>query len=85
MKIYKYQLAICNRQNVAMPVNAEVLAFQMQKDIPTIWAKIPDKAGEIKDRIFSVVGTGHLFDDSDCKYIGTAQDHEFVWHLFEKN
>lgn len=85
MKIYKYPLSISDNFTIRMPIGAEILSFQNQFDIPTLWAAICPNSS-LEDRKFSIVGTG---DDIDMelvkKFIGTVQvmGGFFVWHLFE--
>ena len=80
-QIWKYKL----ENIIEMPKGAEILTVQIQngKSFDTcIWAKVtPDN--ELEKRRFVVIGTGHSFDDTNYKYIGTYQDSPFVWHLFE--
>ena len=44
-----------------------------------------DTKKDVEQREFLIVGTGHSFDKSNAKYIGTTQQENgrFVWHLFE--
>lgn len=68
---------------IEMPKGAEILTVQLQDSFNAcIWAVV-DPENETENRIFEVVGTGHKFDDTNKKYIGTWQDCMFVWHLFE--
>lgn len=69
---------------IEMPKGAEILTVQMQDSFNTcIWAMVDPEQGDTEKRRFVIVGTGHSFDDTDKKYIGTWQDSMFVWHLFE--
>ena len=67
---------------IEMPVGAEVIAFQFQKGVPTLWAIVdPDAPKEIRKFCISPTG-GMVFDDS--RYIGTVQDARgLVYHAFE--
>ena len=85
-QIWKYPLKGM-MTDIQMPMEAKVLTVQIQNDQPTIWAQV-NPQNELETRHFTIVGTGHEFNDKDMKYIGTFQDVPgsipFVWHLFEK-
>ena len=87
MKIFKYLILPSNvKQKIMMPMNAEVLSFQMQNQQLYIWALV-DPDNEMEGRLFCVFGTGHeIVLDGEEKYIGTAQmmGGSLVWHLFEE-
>jgi hypothetical protein len=83
-KVYKYPVRIENRQNIAMPVEAEVLAVAAQRGEIQIWALVePDKTSEC--RSFGVFGTAHVLPVAPMKYIGTVQleNGDLVFHVFE--
>lgn len=85
MKIYKYLVPITDEFTIEMPLGAKILSFQMQNEIPTIWAAVWENSS-IEERSFCLRGTGHDIDMDLVKtYIGTIQmfKHNFVWHLFE--
>lgn len=75
---------------IDMPIGAEILTVQMQRDVPCFWA-IVDPSVNRMTRRFRMVGTGHKFDfgadryDTAPLYIGTIQmaDGALVWHFFE--
>jgi hypothetical protein len=83
--IYKYVVPIADNFIIQMPLGAEILTFQSQYDVPTLWAAVW-KNSSIEDRKFSIIGTGHEIDmDMVKKFIGTIQmmKGNLVWHLFE--
>lgn len=83
--IYKYEVPInLSFFHLELPLEAEILAFQVQDNTPVIWALVDPKT--VKEmRHFAVRGTGEAMNDwrSTDKYIGTVQMPPFVWHLFE--
>ncbi len=80
-QIWKYKLdGVVN--DIQIPMEAKVLTVQVQNEVPHIWVLVSPE-NEVETRKFMVVGTGHPFDDTSMKYIGTFQDGPFVWHLFE--
>ena len=89
--IYKYPLEIGSTSHITMPKYAKILCVQMQHNVPTIWALHHDEAAEpdYETRTFRVVGTGELvpddYNEDKAAYIGTVQDGQYVWHIFEVN
>jgi hypothetical protein len=83
-QIWKYTLnGMVN--DIQMPMDAEILTVQLQDGQmfnACIWAKVKPE-NELEKRQFVVIGTGHSFDDTNHKYIGTYQEGFFVWHVFE--
>jgi hypothetical protein len=83
-QIWKYTLnGMVN--DIQMPMDAEILTVQLQDGQmfnACIWAKV-NPENELEKRQFVVIGTGHSFDDTNHKYIGTYQEGFFVWHVFE--
>lgn len=80
MKIYKYELKD-TKNNLSLPIGAEVLSFKMQHGQYNIWVKIdPNQLSEVRN--FIIVGTGWDVTEN-VSYIGTVIDGDFVWHCFE--
>lgn len=82
--IWKFKLDICDFQEIEMPIGSTILCFQMNDNIPCIWASVNEDAPRIK-RSFVIVGTGNPMPTPTGvrTYIGTVQERIFVWHLFE--
>jgi hypothetical protein len=80
--IWKYQVRAWGQTVIPMPRNARVVAVQLQRDIPTLWALVDPDAPRT-ERTFEVVGTGWDFNE-DESYIGTYQQGDFVWHVMER-
>lgn len=80
--IWKYTIPIIKDVTVHhIPVPGEILSCQMQNGVPTIWVLVSTTA-LAEERRFRVYGTGHrMLPHSE--YVGTVQDQEFVWHIFE--
>lgn len=71
-------------QEVSMPIYSRVLCAQLQGDRICLWFYCnPDEPTE--KRYFRIVGTGHHLpvEHGELSYIGTVQDKELVWHVFE--
>ena len=91
-KIFKFPLEAHHKQEIDMPVGAQILALQVKDDTPCLWALVDPNRPKEK-RTFLMVGTGHSAASvagPDCTYVGTFQmrdapeDDWTVWHLFEK-
>ena len=87
MIIYKYPISpISLATSIHLPICSEVLCVQMQHGKPMIWVQLPNAIGEsdkTECRRFELIPTGINFNFVNKKYIGTVQDNELVWHLFE--
>jgi hypothetical protein len=83
-RIYKYFFEILDETPVKMPKGAEILAVQMQKGHPCIWALVNPDA-QIELRTLCVRGTGHTMKGNEGRYIGTFQGMggDIVLHVFE--
>lgn len=83
--IYKYQLEVKDNLTIELPIGAEILTVQSQRDKPCIWALVDNDAIK-ENRKFKIIGTGNPIENlSNSKYIGTFQLYggSLVFHLFE--
>lgn len=85
--IYKYQFpdgrfGWSPSLKVDLPIGAEVVKFDFQHGLPTIWVLQTTDPTKMVSCEFSIAGTGHRVS-ADSTYIGTAFQGPFVWHLFE--
>jgi hypothetical protein len=88
LAIYKYEIPMGDDGSgfVAMPKGARILHCQDQCGRICIWAVVDLTEKETKSRHFVVLGTGHLFDESNwphMHHIATFLTASFVWHVFE--
>lgn len=83
--IHKYQLQITDRQVIQMPVGAEILSVQWQRNQLCAWALVEKYETVHAPRVLHVVGTGHPVADG-LEFLGTIQTHggDLVWHVFEQ-
>lgn len=65
-----------------MPRGSQGLTVQVQRGIPTLWALVDPNAPKTTHE-FRIVGTGRMFDPSGMRYVGTFQDGNFVWHVYQ--
>lgn len=85
-KIYKYPLALEDKQTIEMPIGSQILCVQTQFNQPYIWAMVNPNLPPIGVKI-EIYGTGESITNpfpSYLKYIGTFQinnGHE-VYHVF---
>lgn len=84
--IYKYPIAITDTQAVLMPVSAEILSVQFQRDDLCLWAAV-DPSEEKRARVICIFGTGHSMPPpASMRFLGTAQQCSGdVWHVFEQD
>lgn len=85
MIIHKYAIPLSDYFTIEMPIESQILSFQAQNDILTLWAAVWPNSS-LEERKFSIIGTDHNIDmDLVKKFIGTAQvfQGKLVWHLFE--
>lgn len=87
--IWKFPLTVTDVQIVMMPPGAEILSVEIQGGIICLWALIDVKKEtqlEVPHQI-EIVGTGNPMQQIDHwlsrKFIGTVQQGQFVWHIFE--
>lgn len=82
MQIFKYELPVEDNVTVSMPKDARIISAQSQRGAVTIWAEVEPDAPRVNRR-FRVVGTGHRFDGTGLRHVGTVQAGLFVWHVYE--
>ena len=81
--IWKFELPRKGVSFIELREGYEILALQIQRDIPCIWVLL-DSAKPERTEQFELWGTGHLIPENR-EYVGTWQEHgrELVWHLFK--
>lgn len=84
MKIWKWTLAIVDRQYLQMPVGAKILTVQIQNEMPQLWALCNPEAPK-ETRAFGIYGTGNPMPNDPGHYIATFQINSgmLVFHVFE--
>jgi len=85
--IYKYKLAITDRQIIEVPRNSVLLSVGIQVDDLVAWVDTPARPyAELKDKWeFIIRGTGNEFDlDEELRgsYKASLQLGDFVWHVY---
>ena len=80
--IYKYTLQMNCANHISLNKKSEVVKFAIQNNQPCIWV-ICDTDNITENRIFGIVGTGWKIEEN-MRYIDTAFEGPFVWHLFEQ-
>lgn len=82
--VYKWPVDPNDEITLNIPKGAEILTFQMQDDVPTLWALV-DPEAETEQRHFQLAGTGHPIDEAEVGYIDSIQmmGGQPVFHLFE--
>ncbi len=82
MMIWKFGLAVEDRQIVMMPDGAHILSIQTQGDGPQLWAMVDESAPSVQ-RAFATYGTGHPMPSTPGQHQGTYQLGPLVFHVFE--
>lgn len=80
--IYKYTIKLTERQNVTMPVTADIICAQVQDGKICLWATV-DTESEFEERLIGIFGTGNALPQLSMRHIDTVQIAPFVWHIFE--
>jgi hypothetical protein len=83
--IWKWNIAVTDRQTVNIPEGGEILDVQVQGASMCIWVLVNPDA-QAKPRTLYVYGTGHTLPDYPGRYVGTFQiaKGSLVFHLFEE-
>ena len=84
-QVWKYVLK--PEISIEMPVRAEILTVEAQRDEICMWVRVRPSAPKVK-RDFVVFGTGHDIPDGiQLNFIGTAHifGGELVFHVFENS
>ena len=80
--IYKYPIR--SDQNMyEFPVGATFLHVAFQGDTLCLWALVDSNVSTLETRCISVFGTGHEIPDEATRYLGTAHQPPYVWHVWE--
>jgi len=84
ISIWKFALQTIDKQEIKMPVGAEILTVDIQNGKPCLWARV-DTEELIETRQIAIHGTGHELPGSTRKYIGTYQlaGGTLIFHVFE--
>ena len=83
--IWKYELDITDSQTLEMPINADILTVQIQRETAQLWALVNPELSK-ENRYIQIYGTGHnVTEDLDLKYISTIQlqSGDLIFHIFE--
>jgi hypothetical protein len=86
--VYKYSLQPfrSSRQEVRMPMGAEILDAQFQDGQFVFWASIWDgyELRDVKEnRHFVILYTGEVTKHRIRQHLATLQMHGLVYHIFE--
>ena len=86
MRIWKWEIAVTDRQEVMMPAGAKLLDVQMQNSQCCIWALCDEKAPKVARKI-AIYGTGNPMPDAPGEHIATFQMEggALVFHAFDLN
>lgn len=81
--IWKFPIQVTDFQYIEMPEWATILYAGLDTNsIPCIWALVNTLTSTEHRKIY-VFGTNNPIIDSDIIYIGSFNQGQFVWHVFE--
>jgi hypothetical protein len=83
--IWKYPLAITDRQRVALPMGYTLLHVSAQSNTLYVWAEVDTSVAMQKTVDFYIVGTGTPVPTvkfCTVKYFGTVPMLPYVWHVY---
>ncbi len=83
--VYKYPIAVADCLAIEMPAGSEILSFESQRGMMSLWVLVDTEEPAIIERRFRLAGTGHRLPEEELTYVGSAQLHggDIVFHLFE--
>lgn len=85
--IWKYPLAITDRQTITTKAGARFMSVQVQNDTPCLWLLVETNMPDEQVRL-RIHGTGHEVYESENLdgFLGTIQLHEgeLVLHVFKE-
>lgn len=75
MMIWKFTLALTDRQTLQVPAGAQLLTVQLQFDSPQLWALVNENtpASQCEEAVIAIYGTGHPMPDNPGRYLATFQ------------
>ncbi len=87
--IYKYPLEIVGKQQLLLPMGAEVLSVGNQNEILSLWALVSPEEESLPYDI-TIIGTGKELSDEAVaglraqNFYGTASmaGGQLIWHVF---
>lgn len=83
--IYKYPLLLTDKQELLLPVGANLLDVQLQGEQLCLWAIVDTDAQRFHKYIVRIEGTGQgpiPFDHRGAILRRTVQQGGMVWHVF---
>ena len=86
--IWKFELETTDRQEIEIPINAEILTIQTQNGIPCLWALV-NPENEKENKMLEIFGTGHPINYGmgvNRIYLGSYEINNgtLVFHVFER-
>jgi len=83
--IHKYGLEVIDRQNIELPLDAEILSVEKQRDGLVLYALVDKVEVNVQKVSFLIFGTGHPVPDDiteKCRFLGTVNTGNLMWHVF---
>ena len=84
--IWKFPLAMTDRQTISVPAEATALSVAEQIGGLSLWAMIDTEEKEKEEWVIEIYGTDHQVGDAPSDFIGTVvMACGFVWHVFKRS
>lgn len=84
--IFNYDLNLVSRQNILLPVGANIISAQDVRGKVCLCA-MADPYAKTEVRTFAIIEGGRVIDkvhpDEHLSHIDTVQQYGLVWHVFE--
>lgn len=83
MTIWKYPLAITDRQTIDAPYGAKPLAVMIQNGVPCLWMQVDPVCSKV-GHLVAIYGTGHTLPNGPGEYAGSfmIDDGTLVFHVY---
>jgi hypothetical protein len=78
--VHKVHVNLNDEVHIVMPTDAKIVMVGDQQGAITIWFEHDN--GPLTTRTIYIHGTGHHIP-AGRKHVGSLQQGEFVWHLYE--
>lgn len=85
MRIYKYDLALTDKQVIQVSYKFQPLSVQVQNNTLCLWAIVDETDKFLVDRNITIIGTGNPINEPPGVFIDTVQQNGYVWHVFYKD
>lgn len=83
-RVYKYNLIVCGKQYLSLPVGSVILSVAVQCNLPVLYALVDTTISETETYYVNVLFTGVDCNEQAEHFVGTLQIESLVLHVFVK-